>query len=75
MIPADLAAGEKQGYVFRLTGTPTGYAITAWPTAFGSIGSRTFYSDQTLVIRENYGQDPATVDSKEVGAAATQVGR
>lgn len=70
MISADLAAGEKQGYVFRLTGTPTGYAITAWPTAFGSTGSRTFYSDQTLVIHENYGQDPATANSEEVGSAA-----
>ena len=29
LIPADLAAGEKQGCKFNLTGTPTGYTITA----------------------------------------------
>jgi type IV pilus assembly protein PilA len=70
LITADLAAGEKQGYRFTLAGTPTGYAITAVPVSFGSTGSRTFYSDQTLTVHENYGQEPATVNSPEVGSAA-----
>ena len=70
LISADLASGEKQGYKFTLAGTPTGYTISAVPTAFGSTGSRTFFSDQTLVIRENYGQEPATANSREVGSAA-----
>jgi len=70
LISGDLAAGEKQGYRFTLTGTPTGYTITAVPTAFGSTGSRTFYSDQSLMIRENYGQEPATARSPEVGSAS-----
>jgi type IV pilus assembly protein PilA len=74
LISADLASGEKQGYRFTLTGTPGGYAITAVPSAFGSTGSRTFFSDQSLVIRENYGQEPATVNSNEVGSAATKTG-
>jgi len=69
LIPDDLARGEKQGYKFTLAGSPSGYTISAVPTAFGSTGSRTFYSDQSLVIRENYGQEPATANSKEVGAA------
>jgi type IV pilus assembly protein PilA len=34
--------------------------------AFNSSGSRTFFSDQTLVIRENYGPEPATLNSKEL---------
>ena len=33
-------------------------------------GSRTFFSDQSLVIRENYGQEPATVSSPLVGKTA-----
>ena len=70
LITADLAAGEKQGYRFTLAGTPAGYAITAVPVSFGSTGSRTFYSDQTLTLHENYGQEPATVNSPEVGSAA-----
>jgi len=70
LITADLAAGEKQGYRFTLAGTPAGYAITAVPVSFGSTGSRTFYSDQTLTVHENYGQEPATANSPEVGSAA-----
>lgn len=74
LISGDMASGEKQGYRFTLTGTPTGYTITAVPIAFGSTGSRTFYSDQSLVVRENYGQEPATVNSREVGSAAAKQG-
>lgn len=72
LISADLAAGEKQGYKFTLTGTPAGYTIAAAPSAFRSTGSRTLYSDQSLVIRENYGPQPATANSKEVGSQAQQ---
>jgi type IV pilus assembly protein PilA len=72
LISSDLAAGEKQGYRFTLAASPVGYTITAVPTAFGSTGSRTFFSDQSLVIRENYGQEPATANSPEVGSAASK---
>jgi len=66
LIGNDLAGGEKSGYKFTLTGNPGGYVINANPVAFNSTGSRTFYSDQTMVIRENYGQEPATATSKEL---------
>ncbi len=72
LIPGDLASGDKGGYKFVLAGTPTGYSVTAIPDAFNSTGSRTFYSDQSLVIRENYGQEPATANSPEVGSAGRQ---
>jgi len=68
-IAADLASGEKQGYRFTLMRSPSGYAITAVPVAFGSTGVRTFYSDQSLVIRENHGPDAASASSPEVGSA------
>jgi len=74
LISGDLASGTKQGYNFTLTGTPTGYTITAVPAVFGSTGSRTFFSDQSLVLRENYGQEPATANSKEIGSAAAKTG-
>ena len=67
LIPPDLAAGERQGYKFNLTGTPESYSIQAVPTVFGSTGGRTFHTDQSLIIRENYGSEPATANSKEVG--------
>lgn len=74
LISADMAGGVKQGYRFTMQGSPSGYTITAVPTVFGSTGSRTFFSDQTLVIRENYGQEPATANSPEVGSAASKQG-
>ena len=69
LIASDLQTGVKGGYRFAVTSTPLGYTINAQPDAYGNTGTRTFYSDQSLVIRENYGQEPATATSREVGAA------
>jgi type IV pilus assembly protein PilA len=66
LIDGTLAAGEKSGYRFTLTGTPGGYVINGNPIAFNSTGSRTFFSDQTMVVRENDGPEPATINSKEI---------
>jgi len=66
IIPKVLADGKKNGFTYALVATPSGYAITAVPDSFGNTGSRTFYSDQTLVIRNNWGQEPATPASPEI---------
>jgi type IV pilus assembly protein PilA len=66
LISTDLSKGEKGGYRYELKLEPTGYTINASPTAFGNSGSRTFYSDQSLVIRENFGSEPATIESEEI---------
>lgn len=66
LIPSDLAAGQKTGYNFILQPSPTGYMVQANPVTFGSTGRRTFYSDQSLSIRENWGAEPATPTSKEI---------
>src|SRR6185437_13480058 len=66
IIPSSLANGKNSGYVFTLVGTPTGYNVTAVPETFGGTGSRTFYSDQTLVIRQNTTAEPATANSPEL---------
>lgn len=63
LIPEDLALGEKQGYKFTLTATPGGYVINASPVAFGTSGSRTFWSDQGMAVRFNTTQEPATATS------------
>jgi type IV pilus assembly protein PilA len=68
LIPGDLAAGRKSGFIFTVQGSPTGYVVTATPQTYNSTGRRSFYSDQTLVIRENWGQEPATVASSELGS-------
>jgi len=66
LIGTDLSQGEKSGYKFTMTGSPGGYVINATPVTYGSSGSRTFYSDQSMVIRENNGPEPATPTSKEL---------
>jgi type IV pilus assembly protein PilA len=66
LIDSALAQGEKSGYKFTVTPIQGGYVINASPVTFGSSGSRTFYSDQSMVIRENYGPEPATASSKEL---------
>jgi type IV pilus assembly protein PilA len=66
LIPKVLADGKNSGYIFTVVASPTGYSITAVPEAFGNTGGRTFFSDQTLVIRNNYTQEPATVTSPEI---------
>lgn len=63
LIHEDLASGTKGGYKFVLAATPTGYTINANPVAFGSTGKRTFYSDQSMALHQNSGQDPAGPNS------------
>jgi prepilin-type N-terminal cleavage/methylation domain-containing protein len=66
LIPKVLADGKNSGYLFTVTTSPTGYSVTAVPEAFGNSGRRTFFSDQTLVVRNNWSQEPATVTSPEI---------
>ncbi|MDX2180850.1 MAG: prepilin-type N-terminal cleavage/methylation domain-containing protein [Bryobacteraceae bacterium] len=66
LLPSDLASGEKGGYKFVLQLSPTGYSVNANPVAFNNTGSRTFFSDQTLVIRQNFSAEPATANSPEI---------
>jgi type IV pilus assembly protein PilA len=65
LIPNSLASGEKGGYVFTLTTTPSGYVINANPKVYNSTGRRTFFSDQRMQIHENWSQEPANASSPE----------
>lgn len=66
LIPAKLSSGTDHGYIFTVNQSAGGYEVTAVPQQFGSTGRRTFYSDQTAIIRQNWTQDPATVNSAEL---------
>ena len=66
LIDGTLAAGTKSGHKFTMTGNASGYVINVVPESYGNSGSRTFYSDQTMTIRQNYGQEPATINSPEM---------
>jgi type IV pilus assembly protein PilA len=66
LIPGSLASGSAGGYNFTVTQSPQGYAVSAVPKSFGSTGRRTFYTDQTGIIRQNWTQEPATDKSEEL---------
>jgi len=65
LIDNNLASGKKQQYVFTITSSQGGYVVNAAPLSFGSDGSRTFYSDQTMTVHEHYGPEPATAQDPE----------
>jgi type IV pilus assembly protein PilA len=65
LLPPGLASGSSNGYNYTLSGTPTGYSVIAVPKVYNNTGRRSFYSDQTGVIRESTTQEPATANSPE----------
>jgi type II secretory pathway pseudopilin PulG len=65
-IDGELASLTKDGYNFTLAGNASEYVIHADPVEVGKSGMQSFYSDETLVIRQNYGRRPATVNSPEL---------
>jgi len=67
LIPQVLAAGEKDGYVFTMTATPQGYSVSAVPKTYNTTGRRTFYSDQSMSIHQNWSSEPANASSPELG--------
>src|SRR5882724_70549 len=66
LIPKNLAEGKNSGYLFTVAGSPTGYSVTAVPEAFGNTGSRNFFSDQTLVVRNTFTAEVANATSPEI---------
>jgi type IV pilus assembly protein PilA len=67
LIDAVLAAGTKSGYTFKWASdgaTPSvGYSITAIPVSVGTSGQRSFFSDQSGVIRyQTTGATPLVTD-------------
>lgn len=66
LIPSSLSSGEKDGYTFALTATPQGYTVAVNPKVYNSTGRRTFYSDQTMAIHQNWSAEPANASSPEL---------
>jgi len=66
LLPASLASGEKDGYTFVMAATPQGYTINCNPKVYNSTGRRTFFSDQSMIIRQNWSSEPANANSPEL---------
>lgn len=74
LIDRDLASGDKGGFKFNLQPNQGGYAVIVAPDAFGTSGTHTYYSDQSMSIHQHNGQEPATANDPLLGekAAAQQ---
>src|SRR6202167_877203 len=72
LIDRDLASGEKGGFKFVLAQTQTGYALNVNPVAFGTSGTHTYFSDQSMSIHQHNGQEPATVSDPLLGETQQQ---
>ncbi|HYM12623.1 MAG TPA: prepilin-type N-terminal cleavage/methylation domain-containing protein [Bryobacterales bacterium] len=66
LISGDLALGTKSGYLFTMVGTPQGYTANANPQVYNTTGSRSFFTDETTVIREHLGNEPASKSDPEI---------
>lgn len=66
IIPENLASGKKSGYLFEIASTAEGYAVTSTPEKFGKSGRRSFFSDQTLVVRTSWTTEAAGVNSAPI---------
>ncbi len=66
LLSGDLSTGIKSGYVFTMVGTPGGYTVNGDPQTFNVTGSRTFYTDHTNIIRNHFGNEPASENDSEI---------
>ena len=66
LIPGSLSSGEKDGYTFVLAATPSGYSLNVNPKVYNSSGRRTFFTDQNMIIRQNWSAEPANASSPEM---------
>ena len=66
LISKDLSEGKKSGYIFTVAAGPGGYTVLAIPETFGTTGSRSFFSDSTMVVKQSITAEPANVNSPEI---------
>lgn len=67
LIDPKLSSGIKNGYTFTVTldsDNPEGFEVTGVPVTYGKTGIRSFYIDETFVIRagDNYGGPSTKMD-------------
>jgi len=67
LIDSVLGSGTKDGYSYVGSGGANNFTITAAPVTPGSTGTRSFFSDESGVIRYTTEDRPATVEDTPLG--------
>ncbi len=67
LIDSVLASGSTDAYSLSVSGDSSGFEINARPLGYGSTAIRSFYSDESGVIRFNTADAAATAGSPGLG--------
>lgn len=62
LIDSVLGSGNKGGYTFLVAGSSSEFYVVARPTSYNETGIRSFFSDETGVIRYTTEDRPATAE-------------
>ena len=67
IIDSDLGSGMRRGYVFTVSGEDSTFTITGRPLVYGETGYRSFFADESGVIRYNTADAAADSTSPPLG--------
>jgi hypothetical protein len=67
LIDGELGAGTKAGYRFELAALETSFKVTATPIQYGKTGDRSFYLDESGVIRGQTSNREANAHDSPIG--------
>jgi len=67
LIDSALESGVKDGYVFSMGSFGSVFTVGATPMIYGSTGTRSFFADESGVIRYTRESRPATVEDSPLG--------
>ena len=67
LIDSALESGVKDGYVFSMGSFGNVFTVNATPMTYGTTGNRSFFADESSVIRYTREDRPATVWEPPIG--------
>ena len=69
LVDTVVGSSTKDGYVFSISlgAAATSFSINARPTGFDTSGTRSFYADETAVIRYTTANSAATASDAPLG--------
>ncbi len=67
LIDSVLGSGTMEAYSLSVSGNSAGFAVNARPLVYGNTGTRSFYSDESGVIRYTTADAAATASSPGLG--------
>ena len=67
LVDSVLGSGTTEAYSLSVSGDSSGFVVDARPLVYGNTGTRSFYSDESAVIRYTTADAAATSSSPGLG--------